>query len=223
MSRARRRLVGGFVLVVSVVVAALVVPVDALLAWVGTLRSRPVLFGLVVAVLYLGRPLVAWPISLCSAVVGYGYGLAGVPLALCGVCLTCVPPYLLGRYVGVDTGVFGSLGRSGERFFETTGGFRGVVAARLAPLPADPVSAGAGLSGVAPRNYLLGTLVGEIPWTVVAVLAGSSLSKLAVAGLDGVSVELALAAGALSLFVVAGPLYEHLRERAGHQNVSEQS
>lgn len=203
--------------------AALTVPVDALLAWVADLRSRPVAFALVVAALYLGRPLVAWPISLCSAVVGYGYGIVGVPLALAGVLVTCLPPYLLGRYAGTDVGILGTVGRSGERFFDVTGGFRGVVAARLAPLPADPVSCGAGLSGVTPRAYLLGTLVGEIPWTLVAVLAGSSLTRLATGGLDDVGIELVAVAAAVALAVLAGPAYEHLRERTRHQNVSEQS
>lgn len=197
---------------------------DALLAWVGDLRSQPLTFVLVVAALYLGRPLVAWPISLCSAVVGYGYGLWGVPLALCGVCVTCLPPCLLGWYAEGEGGVFGTIGHSGERLFEATGGFRGVVAARLAPLPANPVSCGAGLSGVDPQEYLAGTLVGEVPWTVAAVLVGSSLSRLTVAGVGGVSVELALAAGALAALVLAGPARDHLRERRRrHQKVSEQS
>ena len=98
-----------------------------------------------------------------------------------------------------------------------------MAAARLAPLPADPVSVGAGLSGVGLREYLLGTAAGEIPWTVVAVLAGSSLSRLTADGLGGTSVELALAAGALALVLLARPIYERLREHRGHQNVSEQS
>jgi uncharacterized membrane protein YdjX (TVP38/TMEM64 family) len=221
--RPHRRLVGIAVIVGAVALAALTISPETLLAWADSLRSRPVVFGLVVAALYLGRPLVAWPMSLCSAVVGYGYGLPGVPLALAGVCVTCLPAYLVGGYAE-DSGVLGRFGHAGERFFERTGGVRGVAAVRLAPLPADPVSAGAGLSGVALRPYLLGTLLGEIPWTVAAVLAGHSLSRLAVSGLDGVGIELALAAGAIALLVLAGPAYEHLRDRrAAHQNVSEQS
>ncbi|WP_049997244.1 TVP38/TMEM64 family protein [Halococcus sediminicola] len=222
MSRARRRLVGVVAVVSVVALAALTLSPAALLGWVGDLRSHPLAFALVVAGLYLGRPLVAWPMSLCSAVVGYGYGFWGLPLALAGVLVTCLPPYVLGRYAG-DASAFGRIGHAGERFFARVGGARGVAAARLAPLPADPVSAGAGLSGVGPREYLLGTLVGEVPWTVAAVLAGSSLSTLAVAGLSGAGVELALAAGALAVLALAGPAYEYLRERRAHQNVSEQS
>ncbi len=221
MSRSRRLI--GVVAIVSVVaLAALTISPAALLDWVESLHSRPLVFTLVVVGLYLARPLVAWPMSLCSAVVGYGYGPPGLPLALAGVLVTCLPPYVLGRYAG-DANALGRVGHAGERFFTRTGGARGVAAARLAPLPADPVSVGAGLSGVGFREYFLGTLVGEIPWTVAAVLAGSSLSTLAVAGLESTKIELALAAGALAALALAGPAYEYLRERRTHQNVSEQS
>ena len=227
MQRARRRLVGVAIVATAVALATFTLSPDRVLARLAALRSRPAVFAAVVAALYLVRPLLAWPLSLCSAVVGYGYGLVGLPFALVGVCLTCLPPYLLGRYAGNDTatkiGVLGRLRGSGERFFERTGGVRGVAAARLAPLPADPVSVGAGLSGVGPRSYLLGTLLGEIPWTIAAVLAGRSLDRLATAGLAGASVELVVAAGAVALLVLAGPACEVLREQRPHQNVSEQS
>ncbi|WP_228842427.1 TVP38/TMEM64 family protein [Halococcus agarilyticus] len=227
MQRARRRLLGIAIVVVAVALAALTLSPDRVLARLAALRTRPAAFAAVVAALYLVRPLVAWPLSLCSAVVGYGYGLVGLPFALVGVCATCLPPYFLGRYAGSDadteSGVLGRLSGSGERFFERTGGVRGVAAARLAPLPADPVSVGAGLSGVGLRAYLLGTLLGEIPWTIAAVLAGRSLDRLATAGLAGASVELAVVAGVIALLVLAGPTYEFLRERWPHQNVSEQS
>ncbi|MGN8217297.1 TVP38/TMEM64 family protein [Halococcus morrhuae DSM 1307] len=222
MSRARRRLAGVAAIVGVVALAALTISPSALLDRIAGLRSRPFVFALVVVGLYLGRPLVAWPMSLCSAVVGYGYGLVGTPFALAGVLLTCLPPYVLGRYAG-DASALGRIGHAGERFFARTGGARGVAAARLAPLPADPVSVGAGLSGVGLRRYLLGTLVGEVPWTVAAVFAGSSLSTLAVAGLESASVELGLAAGAIAVLALAGPAYEYLRDRRAHQNVSEQS
>ena len=144
------------------------------------------------------------------------------------MCVTSLPSYVLGRYATGDTvgesGLVGRLSGSGERFVERTGGVRGVAAARLAPLPADPVSVGAGLSGVGFREYLRGTLLGEIPWTVAAVLAGRSLDRLATAGLAGASVELAVVAGAIALLVLAGPTYEFVRDRRRpHQNVSEQS
>ena len=152
MQRARRRVVGIAVVVGAVALAGLALSPDRVLERLAALRSRPAAFAAVVTALYLVRPLVAWPLSLCSAVVGYGYELVGLPFALVGVCVTCLPPYVLGRYAGGDTvgesGLVGRLSGSGERFVERTGGVRGVAAARLAPLPADPVSVGAGLSGV---------------------------------------------------------------------------
>ena len=223
-------MVGIAVVVGAVALAGLALSPDRVLERLAALRSRPAAFAAVVTALYLVRPLVAWPLSLCSAVVGYGYELVGLPFALVGVCVTCLPPYVLGRYAGgnndteSESGLVGRLSGSGERFVERTGGVRGVAAARLAPLPADPVSVGAGLSGVGFREYLRGTLLGEIPWTVAAVLAGRSLDRLATAGLAGASVELAVVAGAIALLVLAGPTYEFVRDRRRpHQNVSEQS
>ena len=228
MQRARRRVVGIAVVVAAVALAGLTLSPDRVLERFAALRSRPAAFAAVVTALYLVRPLVAWPLSLCSAVAGYGYGLVGLPFALVGVCVICLPPYVFGRYATGDivgeSGLVDRLSGSGERFFERTGGVRGVAAARLAPLPADPVSVGAGLSGVGFREYLRGTLLGEIPWTVAAVLAGRSLDRLATAGLAGASVELAVVAGAIGLLVLAGPTHEFVRDRRRpHQNVSEQS
>ena len=221
VSRVPRWAVGAAVAGSVVALAAVLVSPDAVLAWVATLRADPLLFGLAVIALYAVRPVVAWPLSLCSAVVGYGYGLVGLPLALACVCLSCLPAYALGRTADGGSGLLDWIGSAGERFFEHTGGVRGVVAARLAPLPAEPVSFGAGVSGIGLRAYLVGTLLGETPWTVAAVLAGGSVSRLATEGLAGVGIEFVVAAVAVAGLLLAGPAYEHLQDR--HQNVSEQS
>jgi len=85
-----------------------------------------------------------------------------------------------------------------------------VLAARLSPLPADPVSYGAGFSGVSLRAYVLGTFVGEIPWVVVEVLAGTSMRTLSMEGLSA-SLHLLALSFALAVLVVAGPAYRHVR------------
>ncbi|MEA5387101.1 VTT domain-containing protein [Haloarculaceae archaeon H-GB2-1] len=130
----------------------------------------------------------------------------GVPVAFAGAVLTNLPPFLLARYVRTDAGVFGVAARAGERIVDVTGAFRGIVAARLAPSQADVVSYAAGLSGVSTGTYLAGTVVGEIPWIVGAVLAGDSMRTLSVHGLNH-SLSLVVAASSLALLLLAGPLY----------------
>ncbi|MFB6188444.1 MAG: VTT domain-containing protein [Halapricum sp.] len=58
---------------------------------------------------------------------------------------------------------------------ETTGSVRGLVAARLIPLPADGVSYASGLADIPLRQYVLATAVGETPWVVTTVIAGGSM------------------------------------------------
>ncbi len=64
-----------------------------------------------------------------------------------------------------------------------TGETRGVLAARLSPVPAEPVSYGAGFARVSPRSFAVGTFIGEIPWVAVEVTAGASLRSLTLTGL----------------------------------------
>ncbi|WP_226023263.1 TVP38/TMEM64 family protein [Halomicrobium salinisoli] len=206
----RRQLVATGVVVTVAVVATLLLSPRRILEAVAGLSERPLLFGAALAVLYLVRPLFAWPISPISALVGYVLGLTyGVPVALAGAVLTCVPPFLFARRVGTAGGLFGRLNDAGRRVVEVTGATRGVLAARLSPLPADPVSYGAGLSGVSLRAYLAGTFVGEIPWVFVEVLAGASMRRLALSGLDA-GVHVLLASFAVAVLLVAGPVYRHV-------------
>lgn len=212
----RRQLAGSALLVGVAVVAALALSPTGLLAELAALSTRPVLFGSALLVLYLVRPLFAWPISPISALVGYVLGVTyGVPLALVGAVLTCIPPFLFARYAGenawedAEKNLVGRLGQAGRRVVEVTGAARGVLAARLSPLPADPVSYGAGFSGVSTRAFVAGTFVGEIPWVVLEVLAGASMRQLTVQGL-GAGVHVILGSAAIALLVLAGPAYRHV-------------
>jgi uncharacterized membrane protein YdjX (TVP38/TMEM64 family) len=212
----RRQVVGSALLVGAAVVATLTLSPARLLAELAALSSRPVLFGGALLVLYLVRPLFAWPISPISALVGYVLGVTyGVPVALAGAVLTCVPPFLFARYAGTgsqnpaDQTLVGRLGDAGRRIIEVTGATRGVLAARLSPLPADPVSYGAGFSGVSTRAFVAGTFLGEIPWVVLEVLAGASMRQLSVHGLDA-GLHVIVGSAAVALLVLAGPTYRHL-------------
>lgn len=183
------------------------------------LSGQPLVFGLALAVVYLVRPLFVWPITAVSVLVGYVYGpVAGFPIALVGAVLTCLPPFLVARRAETDAGLFGMLGRSGNRLVARAGERRGVVAARLTPLPADVISYAAGLSGVSVASFLFGTLLGEVPWVTAAVLAGNSMRQLSLGADPGLPVL--VGAASLSVLLLAGPAYRHLRGRSGLRETS---
>lgn len=214
MERATRRQVVGLAVGGGVVAAAAVaLSPGAILRAAERVAARPAVFAAVLAGLYLGRSFVLWPISALSILVGYVYGVTvGVPVALAGAAVTCLPPFLLARYAQTDTGLFGHLGDAGARLVANTGALRGIVAARLAPLPADAVSYAAGLSGVGSGRFVLGTLLGELPWVTAAVVAGHSMHSLALGG-TAAGLWLVVGAAALAVLLVAGPAYRHVRRR----------
>lgn len=212
MDRAtRRQLVGVATLVGVAVAAALVASPVRLAREVAALSDRPALLAGLLVVGYGGRFLVAWPISALSILVGIALGARGVPVALAGAVFTCCPPYLLARRVESGVGPLGTLAVHGERYFGATGHLRGVVAARLAPLPADSISYTAGLAGVPAGAYLVGTLLGELPWVTAAVLVGASAETLTTDGAAPTS--LLVGAGALAVLLLAGPAYRFARDR----------
>jgi uncharacterized membrane protein YdjX (TVP38/TMEM64 family) len=89
-----------------------------------------------------------------------------------------------------------------------------VLAARLSPVPADPVSYGAGFAGVSTRAFVVGTFFGEIPWVVVEVAAGASMRSLTLSGLSIEALpELLVLLGSMAVLVLAGPAYRHFSGR----------
>ncbi|MFT4891481.1 MAG: putative membrane protein YdjX (TVP38/TMEM64 family) [Halobacteriales archaeon] len=207
----RRRIVGGIV-VLAVVCGALLVSPTTAVERMGTVAEDPVLFGAVLLGLYLVRPLFAWPTTPLAVAVGYGYGFLGVPFALGGIALTTIPPFLAVRRFdrGADVG---RVGEASERFFAATGGFRGVVAARLAPVPADVATFAAGLGDVRLRTVIAGTVIGEVPWTVVAIAVGASADRLAAGRVEAIGPPVVLAMIGLAAILLAGPARRLLQDR----------
>lgn len=213
MERATARQLAGLAMLGAVALAAaLAFSPSAVARRVTALAAEPWLFVAALLAAYLLRPLVAWPISVLSVIVGFALGPAGIPVALGGAVLTCLPPYLLARHVGHDAGLLGTLGDHGRDYFAATGDLRGIVAARLAPLPADPVSYTAGLAGVSPGQYALGTALGELPWVTAAVLVGASAEVVTTEGLHG-GPAVIVGATALALLLLSGPAYRLARAR----------
>lgn len=209
----RRRAALGVGLLGLFALGAAVSP-DAAVARARGLLSSP-WFPLLLAAGYLVRPFLAWPITALSVLVGYRYGLLlGVPLALAGAVATSLIPYAAGRRADLGEGLLARAGTASERFFGTAGDLRGVVAARLAPTPAEAVSAGAGTAGVPVGAFALGTVLGELPWTVAAVAVGRSARSVDGLALSSATDPALVGGGVLAaLLLLAGPAYRHVRER----------
>jgi len=198
-----RRLLAGVAAALVVALAVLVRPARALAVLRAALASP--WFPLVLVGLYAVRPFLAWPISVLSALVGFKYGvLVGVPVALAGAVLTSLPAYAAGRYAPADGRLVGRFSDGIQRFFAAAGDVRGLVAARFAPTPAEPVSAAAGTGGVSLAAFAAGTLVGELPWVVATVALGSGLDTFAVAASDLDPVFVAV--GVLAACALLGPV-----------------
>lgn len=206
----RRQLLGGLTLAVLGLVGVVVLSPPRVLRAVAELGERPLFFLGGLVIVYGVRSLVLWPISALSILVGFVLGVeVGVPVALAGAVYTCLPPYALARYAPGGAGPLGRISRLGQRVTDSTGDLRGLVAARLLPLPADPVSYAAGLSGISLPAYVLGTALGEVLWVVAAVTAGASMRTFTVEGTGNSLVLIAGAAG-LGVLLLAGPVYRRV-------------
>jgi uncharacterized membrane protein YdjX (TVP38/TMEM64 family) len=213
----RRQLLGMAGLGAVAVGAALLFSPARVVAGLEHLATHPLQFALALLAVYLVRPLLLWPVSSVAVVLGYVYGpVVALPIALAGAGLTGLPPFLLARYASTDAGPFGVIGDRGRRLADAVGETRGVLAARLSPVPGDAVSYGAGLSEVSVGAFLLGTVVGEIPWALVAVFAGDSMRTLALSGF-ALSPAAVIVIASLGVIVLSGPLYSRLRGDATGQ------
>lgn len=212
MRPSRRGVLAAAVAVVLIGVGLLVSPA-ALVDRLRILLFSP-WFPLVLVGLYLLRPALAWPITALSVLVGYRYGLAlGLPIALAGAVGTSLITYVVARHLRTDVGWIGRVTAGSERFFSAAGGLRGVIAARLAPTPAEAISAAAGVARVPVATFVAGTLVGELPWTVAAVVAGHSMRGLSL-GDAAPDPWLVLGLALVAALVLAGPAYRYARRRA---------
>ncbi len=213
-SSTQRQLIGLCGLVAVAGAGSLVLSPSGFVDSLESLAARPMVFAVVLVGVYLLRPFLLWPVTSVAVLLGYLYGPAiGMALALAGAALTGLPPYLLGRYLQTDFGLFGYVGDTGELYFDAVGYTRGVIAARLSPIPGDAVSYTSGLSGVPTTPFLAGTVIGEIPWAFVAVFAGASMRTFRLSAFS-VTPELIVAFAGLAALLLAGPVYRRLSESA---------
>lgn len=162
--------------------------------------------------LYVVRPFLLWPLSVLSIFIGFAFGIVlGVPLVLAGTVLTCTIPFYVAAKLDSPPGYLRRIADRSSTAVQSTGELRGVVAARLSPAPADVVSYGAGLAGVSPSTFAVGTVVGELPWAVFYVVLGHSLQSFSRSELQQTDLRLLLLATTVALVLVSSPLYRTIR------------
>jgi uncharacterized membrane protein YdjX (TVP38/TMEM64 family) len=204
----RRQLAGTAGLVAVAAVAAVLFSPQQVVGRLEGLAARPALFAVALVAVYLVRPFLLWPVSAIALVLGYLYTpTVAFPLAIAGAAVTAMPPYLIGRYATTDVGLFRHVSNSGQWVVSTVGPTRGVIAARFSPVPGDAVSYGAGMTGVSLRPFLTGTMIGEIPWALAAVLAGASMRSLSPSEFT-VDPTLIAALAIFAVLLLARPLYQ---------------
>ncbi|MFB6310753.1 MAG: TVP38/TMEM64 family protein [Salinirussus sp.] len=214
MNRAtRRQLLGAAGLVAVAVGAALLLSPETVIGELEHLATHPLQFILALAVVYLARPFLFWPVSSIAVVLGYLYDPAiALPVALVGAGLTGLPPFAIARYADSDAGFLSVLAAPARDLVGAVGAVRGVVGARFSPVPGDVVSYGAGLSDVSVAAFLVGTVIGEVPWALAAVFAGNSMRTLTVSGFRP-DPWLIVGIAAMGVLLLGRPLYRHLRGR----------
>lgn len=212
MERATRRQVVGMASLGAIAaIAAVLFSPSTVVGYLEHLATHPLQFGLALLAVYLVRPFLLWPVSSLALVLGYVYGpVVALPVAVVGAAVSGLPPFFVARYARTDAGLFGSVAETGRRLTDAVGETRGVLAARLSPVPGDPISYASGLSEVSLGAFLLGTVVGEVPWALVTVFAGASMRTLSVTGFT-LSPAAVIAFAGLGVIVLAGPLYTHFR------------
>ena len=145
---------------------------------VGSFGALTVLAFLAVSVL---RPFFFLPTTPFTIASGFLFGFwQGMLWSLVGTTLSAILAFFISRYLLRDYLVRRFSGRIKgiDRAIESRG-WRFIMFMRLIPLlPFDVVSYVAGISSIRFRDYMIGTLLGELPAAIVLVMLGSSLDQI---------------------------------------------
>jgi uncharacterized membrane protein YdjX (TVP38/TMEM64 family) len=141
------------------------------------------------------RPLLFLPVSPFTIASGFIFGMWwGLLWSLAGSTLSAVFIFFLSRYILHDFVTNSLKGRypSVDKMLEGRG-WSFVLFLRMIPvLPFDLVSCFAGVSHIKFRDFLVGTLIGEVPGAFVLVMLGASLEDIG-SGFFYLSMALAVA------------------------------
>lgn len=145
------------------------------------------------------------------------YGVArGMLYNTIGANLGALAAFLLARYLGRDFVVRVLKGRAAD-LDEKIGdhGFSTILYLRLIPLiPFNALNFAAGVSRVSLRHYVLGSVIGMLPGTLVYTYFADALIRGTAAARKEAFLHFALAAGALVLFtLITGWVRRRLGDR----------
>jgi uncharacterized membrane protein YdjX (TVP38/TMEM64 family) len=140
-----------------------------------------VLTGIAFLVASLIRPLFFLPVTPFTIASGYLFGFwQGVAWSFAGTTLSATLTFLISRYLFHDfvTRRFSGRLEHINRALDDSG-WSYVMFVRVIPLvPFDLVGFAAGASSVRFRDYLIGTILGEMPGAIVLVMFGASLDQI---------------------------------------------
>jgi uncharacterized membrane protein YdjX (TVP38/TMEM64 family) len=153
---------------------------------------------------HIAASLLFVPRTLLAIVAGLLFGMGwGILWAAAGSVAGAVAGFLVARYLSSsldDLGRLGPVAAQVER-----GGWRAVAVLRLIPImPHSVANYGLGLTKLSLGSYALGSLLGQLPLTIVYVDLGAAGERLMVGGASWVEPTLiGLAALSLSLLIPA--------------------
>lgn len=176
------------------------------------------LIGLFCAAAPMGLP--ASPILVAGALV-FGFWLGSL-YNMIGLVLGAMLAFWVGRSLGRDAIVqlAGNRLRKAERIFEKRG-FWPLVQIRFLPIPFSVVSYAAALAGVSSWQFLVTSLIGLAPATLIHTYFVPKILHSAIDGGKPVGLLAAYAAGLVLLNVVAGipTLQEAMRRRKRYREI----
>lgn len=151
----------------------------------GDIRRIVLSFGPLAPVVFIFlntiRPFTFLPVTPFTLAGGFIFGhFYGLLLSLIGTMLSAVLTFSLSRYLFRDQIKRWLRGRYDgvDKGFEGSGIFM-IAAARVIPiLPFDAVGYIAGISNIAFADYMIGSLIGEIPGAFVLTMLGSNLGRI---------------------------------------------
>lgn len=166
---------------------------------------------LLLAGIYLVRPVLLLPVTVLTAFCGYLFGpLWGVVVAHVAAIVSASVGYLMARWWRGGLALPGS----GWRRRLQGGAFEAVLVARLSFVPGDLVNGAAGALALPYLSFAAASALGGLPGTVVGVLAGAGMRG---GGFRAASVEVhpPFIVASLALALISVLLAWGLRRRRG--------
>lgn len=184
-------------------------------------------FGPVVYILLFALlPIAFFPVPVLAVSAGLAFGFwAGSLYTLIGASINCILMFLMARYIGRDAvqkWVEKKLSPSMKRHFDRQGDkelFFLIFLSRLIPLiPYNVINYGAGLTSISFSSYLLASIIGIIPGTLVFLNLGDKSTALN-------SFEFAIAVILMLLLIVISTLLaRYVKKRESkHDDISHHS